>query len=69
MKAVLVEFERRTVGVAVRCRDGFWFSASARAFERLDGRTFPRLADLDRAVRRAAEPLVPHAGEAAHRLG
>ena len=36
-----VEYDRRTVGVAVRVPGGFMFYASDDRFDELDGRMFP----------------------------
>jgi hypothetical protein len=49
-----VEFDRRTVGIAVRVPGGFMFFASTDQFERLDGRLFPRARALERELRKAA---------------
>ena len=52
-----VEFDRRTVGVAVRVPGGFmFFSSMGGAFEPLDGRTFPRVRAMQRALEKAARP-------------
>src|SRR6185437_15831994 len=45
-----VEFERRTVGVAVRVPGGFMFFSSSDRFEALDGRLFPRARALEREL-------------------
>jgi hypothetical protein len=47
-----VEFDRRTVGVAVRVPGGFMFFASSDRFEGLDGRLFPRARALERELRK-----------------
>ena len=49
-----VEFDRRTVGVAVRFDGGFTFFASEEAFRPLDGRVFPTARSLERQLRRSA---------------
>ena len=50
-----VEFDRRTVGVAVRVPGGFmFFSSMGGAFEPLDGRTFPRVRAMERALEKTA---------------
>jgi hypothetical protein len=49
-----VEFDRRTVGIAVRVAGGFMFFCSSDAFEALDGRLFPRARALERALEKAA---------------
>jgi hypothetical protein len=43
---LLVEFERRAVGVAVRGEGGFRFFASDPDFGTLEGRVFPRVRGL-----------------------
>ena len=50
-----VEFDRRTVGIAVRVPGGFMFFASGDRFEALDGRLFPRARALERELRRYAK--------------
>jgi hypothetical protein len=47
-----VEFDRRTVGIAVRVPGGFMFFASSDEFERLDGRLFSRARALERELRK-----------------
>jgi hypothetical protein len=62
-----VEFERRTVGIAVRVPGGFMFFASGDQFEEIDGRLFPRARALERELkkvarnrRRARRPALSH---------
>ncbi len=50
-----VEFDRRTVGIAVRVPGGFMFFASSDRFEALDGRLFPRARALERELKRHAK--------------
>jgi hypothetical protein len=67
-----VEFDRRTVGIAVRVPGGFMFYSSSREFEELDGRLFPRARAIERQLRkvarsasrraRAGQPLLEGAG-------
>lgn len=45
-----VQFERRTVGIAVRVPGGFMFYASDDEFEDMDGRIFPRARAIERAL-------------------
>jgi hypothetical protein len=45
-----VEFDRRTVGVAVRVAGGFIFFSSSDRFNALDGRLFPRARALEREL-------------------
>lgn len=49
-----VEFERRTVGIAVRVPGGFMFFASSDEFEPIDGRLFPRARVLERELKKVA---------------
>jgi hypothetical protein len=50
-----VEFDRRTVGIAVRVPGGFMFFSSDRRFDPLDGRLFPRARAIERALSKAAK--------------
>ena len=50
-----VEFERRTVGIAVRIGGGFIFYASDDAFREMDGRIFPRARAIERQLERCAK--------------
>jgi hypothetical protein len=51
-----VEFDRRTVGIAVRVPGGFIFYASDDGrFDELNGRIFPRARAIERHLRKAAE--------------
>ena len=49
-----VEFDRRTVGIAVRVGGGFIFYASDDAFREMDGRIFPRARSIERELKRCA---------------
>jgi hypothetical protein len=49
-----VEFDRRTVGIAVRVPGGFAFFSSVGEFDELDGRIFPRARAIERQLRKAA---------------
>jgi hypothetical protein len=49
-----VEFDRRTVGIAVRVPGGFMFFSSDKRFDPLDGRIYPRARAIERALKRAA---------------
>lgn len=51
-----VEFDRRTVGIAVRVPGGFMFFCSEDRFGELDGRVFPRARALERALRKLGSP-------------
>ncbi|HEX2803429.1 MAG TPA: hypothetical protein VHN55_05530 [Sphingomicrobium sp.] len=48
-----VEFDRRTVGIAVRLPGGFVFYSSDPRFEHLEGRTFRRARAIERAIEKA----------------
>lgn len=61
-----VEFDRRTVGIAVRVPGGFMFFCSDDRFGELDGRLFPRPRVLERALRKLA--AAKHHGLPRHRL-
>jgi hypothetical protein len=47
-----VEFDRRTVGIAVRVPGGFIFYSSNDDFDELDGRLFRRARAIERELRR-----------------
>jgi len=49
-----VEFDRRTVGIAVRVAGGFMFFSSNDDFDGIDGRLFPRARALERELRKVA---------------
>ena len=49
-----VEFDRRTVGIAVRVLGGFMFFSSTDHFNDIDGRVFRRVRALERELGRAA---------------
>jgi hypothetical protein len=49
-----VEFDRRTVGIAVRVPGGFVFYSSDDRFEEIDGQMFPRARAIERELRRVA---------------
>lgn len=59
-----VEFDRRTVGIAVRVAGGFMFFSSSDDFSALDGRLFPRARALEHELRKAGKRRRPNA---AHR--
>lgn len=50
-----VEFDRRTVGIAVRVPGGFMFYASSDEFNQMDGRLFPRARAIERELKRIAK--------------
>jgi hypothetical protein len=49
-----VEYDRRTVGIAVRVPGGFVFYASDDRFRDMDGRSFPRARSIERELRKSA---------------
>jgi hypothetical protein len=49
-----VEFDRRTVGIAVRVPGGFMFYASDDRFNELNGRLFPRARVIERQLKKVA---------------
>ena len=49
-----VEFDRRTVGIAVRVPGGFMFFSSSDHFNDLDGRVFRRVRAMERELRKVA---------------
>jgi hypothetical protein len=49
-----VEFDRRTVGIAVRVPGGFMFFAGSEDFEEIDGRVFPRARAIERQLKKVA---------------
>jgi hypothetical protein len=53
-----VEFDRRTVGIAVRVPGGFMFYASDDRFNDMDGRIFPRARAIERQLKRVAKSHV-----------
>jgi hypothetical protein len=50
-----VEFDRRTVGIAVRVPGGFMFYASDDCFNAMDGRLFPRARAIERQLKKVAK--------------
>ena len=58
-----VEFDRRTVGIAVRVPGGFIFYASDQRFYAMDGRMFRRARAIERQLKRVAKrPVRQRAG-------
>lgn len=49
-----VEFDRRTVGIAVRVPGGFMFFSSDERFDQIDGRLFPRARAIERQLKKVA---------------
>jgi hypothetical protein len=54
MQRFAVEYDRRTVGIAVRVPGGFMFYASDDAFNEMDGRLFPRARSIERHLKKVA---------------
>ena len=50
-----VEFDRRTVGIAVRVPGGFMFYASDRRFDEMDGRMFRRARAIERELKKVTK--------------
>ena len=55
-----VEFDRRTVGIAVRVAGGFIFYASDSRFDELDGRVFRRARTIQRELKRVDQKKWKH---------
>lgn len=55
MQRFAVEFERRTVGIAVRLAGDLVFYASDKGFEEMNGRTFARARAIERQLKRIAK--------------
>ena len=54
-----VEFDRRTVGVAVRVPGGFIFYSSNDDFDEIDGHLFPRARANERQLKQVARRRPP----------
>jgi hypothetical protein len=63
-----VEFDRRTVGIAVRVPGGFMFFSSSDDFDRLDGRLFRRARAIERELKKVARANARRRAGAAERL-
>jgi hypothetical protein len=59
MQRFAVEYDHRTVGIAVRVPGGFMFCASDDDFDEMDGRLFPRARAIERQLRKIARPRRP----------
>ena len=55
-----VEFDRRTVGIAVRVPGGFVFYASDSRFDEMDGRVFRRARAIQRELKKAGQKKWKH---------
>jgi len=55
MQRFAVEYDRRTVGIAVRVPGGFMFYASNDDFNEMDGRLFPRARSIERHLKKIAK--------------
>jgi len=62
-----VEFDGRTVGIAVRVPGGFMFFSSDDRFGAIDGRLFPRVRAMERELKKVARRK-PHGVAAQRRL-
>ena len=58
LDSFVVEANRRDVGVAVRCAEGYRFFASDRDFTSLDKKTFKRARALATAIGKHAKRLL-----------
>jgi hypothetical protein len=56
-----VEFDRRTVGIAVRVPGGFMFFSSDERFGEIDGRLFRRARAIERELKKASRRKARHA--------
>ena len=59
MQRFAVEFDRRTVGIAVRVPGGFMFWSSDDEFDDMDGRLFPRVRGIERELKKVARRRHP----------
>ena len=57
-----VEFDRRTVGVALRVPGGFVFYASDNRFDEMDGRVFRRARAIQRELKKLDQKKWKHNG-------
>jgi hypothetical protein len=64
-----VEFDRRTVGIAVRVPGGFMFFTSVDDFAELDGQLFPRARAIERQLKRVASRALREARQSRPRVG
>ena len=55
-----VEFDRRTVGIAVRVSGGFMFYAADERFEEMDGRLFTRARAIERELKKVVKRSNKH---------
>jgi hypothetical protein len=55
MQHFAVEYDRRTVGIAVRVPGGFVFYASKDDFDEMHGRVFPRVRTIERHLKKVAK--------------
>ena len=59
MQRYAVEYDRRTVGMAVRVPGGFMFYASDDNFDEMDGCLFPRMRTIERELKKVAKRRRP----------
>jgi len=55
-----VEFDRRTVGIAIRVPGGFMFFASDNRFQEMDGRMFGRARAIERELKKVDQKKWKH---------
>jgi hypothetical protein len=55
-----VEFDRRTVGIAVRVPGGFMFFSSDERFGEMDGRLFRRARAIERGLKKVDQKKWKH---------
>jgi hypothetical protein len=55
-----VEFDRRTVGIAVRVPGGFMFYSSDKRFEEMDGQIFGRARAIERELKKVDQKRWKH---------
>jgi hypothetical protein len=55
-----VEFDRRTVGIAVRVPGGFMFYASDDRFNEMDGRLYRRARAIERELKKVSRRKSKH---------
>jgi len=56
----VVEFDRRTAGIAVRVPGGFMFYASDNSFDEMDGRVFRRARAIQRELKKVDQKKWKH---------
>lgn len=64
----VVQFDRRTVGIAVRVPGGFIFYASDDEFDEMDGRIFTRARAIERHLKKVAGRQQQHASRSLRQM-